>query len=569
VRPAPTGAALRFDLDAAAAPGSVIEPIFAKRRPPPPAPVTAPAAAAVAAAPPHAGGFRPSAALSDGDSDALEAFGFLGSPPLRRGRVSPRPAARQPAAVTAASTASNGSADAQPLPQHRRASPSPRQRARSRSADVFDRYTTQGSPEAAASRQPAQQHTAAAAAVAPLPIFASPTAIARKQGPVLRRAASPSQPAPQLSATDTTARQGPPSQPASAAAAPPTNKTPTAAARRRPAPAVSAPASEARARPVQPAALAAAQRGVSPPPPAPAASARKPSLPPAARGTGFRFSQPAVTPAPPQPKSAARERPGEGGGSRVLLALVGPDAAAGALPVSTSLGEASALLAEPTPVAPPRTAPRSRSAAPTTTAGTARKLLAGLPTATAAAAAAAAPPTARRLGLLTEAPAPALPPPSTAPRRGRPLALLDTTAAAGDDSALDATFSSPLAAAAGAAPAPPLPTEAITVCVRFRPLLPREVARAAARGRSPLRDGGAGVDGGGGNSGTVIPAGPGRRLLLSPTSVVDDSEVGRKAYHYDAVFGPASSNAAVYATVAARVVARALGGVNGCVLAYG
>lgn len=163
-------------------------------------------------------------------------------------------------------------------------------------------------------------------------------------------------------------------------------------------------------------------------------------------------------------------------------------------------------------------------------------------------------------------------PPTTAPRlRGRPPALLDTTVGGG--SALDATFASPLGAAppspatGGSAPPPLLPAEAITVCVRFRPLLPREVARAAARGRSPLRDGGTSHSAA--DNPAVIPAGPGRRLLLSPTSVVDDSEVGRKAYHYDAVFSSATDNKAVYDTVAARVVARALGGVNGCVLAYG
>jgi centromeric protein E len=52
-------------------------------------------------------------------------------------------------------------------------------------------------------------------------------------------------------------------------------------------------------------------------------------------------------------------------------------------------------------------------------------------------------------------------------------------------------------------------------------------------------------------------------------SIIDDNDVGRKAYNYDRVFGPGSSNADVYRSCARPVVQMALRGYNGTVFAYG
>ena len=59
------------------------------------------------------------------------------------------------------------------------------------------------------------------------------------------------------------------------------------------------------------------------------------------------------------------------------------------------------------------------------------------------------------------------------------------------------------------------------------------------------------------------------RWELSDIALVEESAVSRRAYTFDRVHSPASSNADVYDACAKRVVSMALGGVNGCVMAYG
>ena len=94
---------------------------------------------------------------------------------------------------------------------------------------------------------------------------------------------------------------------------------------------------------------------------------------------------------------------------------------------------------------------------------------------------------------------------------------------------------------AGEAAAEEVKEEAIQVCVRFRPLLHREAALTSGRIGSPTRS----ADG----SVTTIPLPHGRKWQLGPSTVVEDSEVTKKAYSYDAVLGLSATNAQVRASV--------------------
>ena len=59
------------------------------------------------------------------------------------------------------------------------------------------------------------------------------------------------------------------------------------------------------------------------------------------------------------------------------------------------------------------------------------------------------------------------------------------------------------------------------------------------------------------------------RWTHTETSLVEDSDLSRKAYTFDAVLGADEGNAAVYERSAKRVVSLALQGYNGSVIAYG
>jgi hypothetical protein len=85
--------------------------------------------------------------------------------------------------------------------------------------------------------------------------------------------------------------------------------------------------------------------------------------------------------------------------------------------------------------------------------------------------------------------------------------------------------------------------EGIRVCVRIRPLSTAEISRQDGSNRIEWR--------------------------FNDTSIQEDSEISRKTWTYDAVFGPATTNASVYDAVARPVVTKALMGYNGTVFAYG
>ena len=59
------------------------------------------------------------------------------------------------------------------------------------------------------------------------------------------------------------------------------------------------------------------------------------------------------------------------------------------------------------------------------------------------------------------------------------------------------------------------------------------------------------------------------RWELSPTSLIEETAVARRAYHFDRVHDGGATNTDVYDACAKRVVSMALQGVNGSVLAYG
>ena len=86
--------------------------------------------------------------------------------------------------------------------------------------------------------------------------------------------------------------------------------------------------------------------------------------------------------------------------------------------------------------------------------------------------------------------------------------------------------------------------DAISVSVRLRPFTPREAADQALDEFHS-------------------------RWEHTDTTLVEDSDLARKAYAFDRVHGPAASNEEVYELSAKRVVAMALRGYNGSVLAYG
>lgn len=85
------------------------------------------------------------------------------------------------------------------------------------------------------------------------------------------------------------------------------------------------------------------------------------------------------------------------------------------------------------------------------------------------------------------------------------------------------------------------PEESIRVCVRIRPLSSKEIGEGSDR----------------------------IEWQFNERNIVDDSDIGRKAYTFDKVFGPVASNTDVYTGVARQVVMMALQGYNGTVFAYG
>lgn len=110
-------------------------------------------------------------------------------------------------------------------------------------------------------------------------------------------------------------------------------------------------------------------------------------------------------------------------------------------------------------------------------------------------------------------------------------------------------ISSPPISTIDGLPAAPV-EEAISVAIRLRPLTSREQADevAVAGGREPA---------------------PVWRISPDASTVLSVDDVGTRRFTFDRVLPPAASNADTYATVAHRVVAAALRGINGTVFTYG
>jgi centromeric protein E len=83
--------------------------------------------------------------------------------------------------------------------------------------------------------------------------------------------------------------------------------------------------------------------------------------------------------------------------------------------------------------------------------------------------------------------------------------------------------------------------DSIQVCIRMRPLVEKEITEGSDR-----------ID-----------------WQFNDTSIIGDSDIGRKAFTFDRIFGPNESNAEVYLSCARPIVTKALQGYNGTVFAYG